>query len=99
MLKTLIKLQFQKALARYTANSSNKKKNGKKSSFNSPAVYLALLAFVGVVFAFYVLQYVQHDGTYACNIGIQLVVFSLCYGCVVCNQHNRLYFPFALTAL
>lgn len=52
MLKTLIKLQFQKALARYTANSSNKKKNGKKSSFNSPAVYLALLAFVGVVFAF-----------------------------------------------
>lgn len=44
MLKTLIKLQFQKALARYTANSSNKKKNGKKSSFNSPAVYLALLA-------------------------------------------------------
>lgn len=51
MLKTLIKLQFQKALARYTANSSNKKKNGKKSSFNSPAVYLALLAFVGVVFA------------------------------------------------
>ena len=30
MLKTLIKLQFQKALARYTANSSNKKKNGKK---------------------------------------------------------------------
>lgn len=74
MLKTLIKLQFQKALARYTANSSNKKKNGKKSSFNSPAVYLALLAFVGVV-------------------------FSLCYGCVVCNQHNRLYFPFALTAL
>ena len=55
MLKTLIKLQFQKALARYTANSSNssnKKKNGKKSSFNSPAVYLALLTFVGVVFAF-----------------------------------------------
>ena len=52
MLKTLIKLQFQKVLARYTANSSNKKKNGKKSSFNSPAVYLALLAFVGVVFAF-----------------------------------------------
>ena len=52
MLKTLIKLQFQKALARYTANSSNKKKNGKKSLFNSPAVYLALLAFVGVVFAF-----------------------------------------------
>lgn len=52
MLKTLIKLQFQKALARYTANSSNKKRNGKKSSFNSPAVYLALLAFVGVVFAF-----------------------------------------------
>lgn len=52
MLKTLIKLQFQKALARYTTNSSNKKKNGKKSSFNSPAVYLALLAFVGVVFAF-----------------------------------------------
>lgn len=50
--KTLIKLQFQKALARYTANSSNKKKNGKKSLFNSPAVYLALLAFVGVVFAF-----------------------------------------------
>lgn len=30
MLKTLIKLQFQKALARYTANSSNKKRNGKK---------------------------------------------------------------------
>lgn len=52
MLKTLIKLQFQKALARYTSNSSNKKKNGKKSSFNSPAVYLALLTFVGVVFAF-----------------------------------------------
>ena len=52
MLKTLIKLQFQKAFARYAANSSNKKKNGKKSSFNSPAVYLALLAFVGVVFAF-----------------------------------------------
>ena len=46
MLKTLIKLQFQKALARYTANSSNKKKNGKKSSFNSPAVYLALLLYL-----------------------------------------------------
>lgn len=30
MLKTLIKLQFQKALARYTANSSNKKKERQK---------------------------------------------------------------------
>ena len=97
MLKTLIKLQFQKALARYTANSSNKKKNGKKSSFNSPAVYLALLAFVGVVFAF--MFYNMFSMMAPCNIGIQLVVFSLCYGCVVCNQHNRLYFPFALTAL
>ena len=96
MLKTLIKLQFQKALARYTANSSNKKKNGKKSSFNSPA---CSSRFCRCCICIYVLQYVQHDGTYACNIGIQLVVFSLCYGCVVCNQHNRLYFPFALTAL
>lgn len=52
MLKTLIKLQFQKALARYTTNSSNKKKNGKKSLFNSPVVYLALLAFVAVVFGY-----------------------------------------------
>lgn len=52
MLKTLIKLQFQKALARYTTNSSNKKRNGKKSSFNSPVVYVALMAFVAVVFGF-----------------------------------------------
>lgn len=99
MLKTLIKLQFQKALARYTANSSNKKKNGRKSSFNSPAVYLALLAFVGVVFAFMFYNMFSMMAPMLATSGIQLVVFSLCYGCVVCSQHNRLYFPFALTAL
>lgn len=98
MLKTLIKLQFQKALARYTANSSNKKKNGKKVRLTH-RLFILLFSLCRCCICIYVLQYVQHDGTYACNIGIQLVVFSLCYGCVVCNQHNRLYFPFALTAL
>lgn len=51
MLKTLIKLQFQKALARYTTTSSKKKNNGKKKSKNSSTAYLVLMAIVVVSFA------------------------------------------------
>lgn len=99
MLKTLIKLQFQKALARYTANSSNKKKNGKKSSFNSPTVYLALLAFVGVVFAFMFYNMFSMMAPMLATSGFSWLYFLYVMGASFVNQHNRLYFPFALTAL
>lgn len=50
MLKTLIKLQFEKALARYTTAPKNKK-NKKKKSKNSSVAYLVIMGIVVVCFA------------------------------------------------
>lgn len=78
MLKTLIKLQFKKALTRYVAQRKTNKAKGKPKK-KSPALYISLWGFVCLVFAlmFYVYFDMLAGGLLSIGLGWLYLIYAM----------------------